>query len=350
MSGERAMLLQSLSRTISDYRFDEVTAMTPDHIERWLSQFDVKDQPVILHEMDFTMKNFYISRQQAKHYIYEFIKKLIGSTNPEIVLSHTRFLPANQSGRSQEAMLTLVDEILLENYGFTAASIVPYNVQNYIYMDDAIYTGNKIRYSLEKTLSLKRDNTGVEKILIIYVIAAHNSGSKYAISHIRKAYKQFNIKFFTNLVIEDNRSSSANIEILWPDLIRGNLLVDSYASNIYTSHGRKLDIYEIFRPTGHILQEQLFSSPQARKVVERAFLTKGIELIKDNQSKASSIRPLGFMKLASLGFGTLFVTYRNIANNCPLVLWWGDTTYSVTHPFGKWYPLFPRRTNGNAIM
>src|SRR5450755_4549701 len=56
-------------------------------------------------------------------------------------------------------------------------------------------------------------------------------------------------------------------------------------------------------------------------------------------------RVLGFMKLISLGFGTFFVTYRNISNNCPLVLWWGDPSYPSTHPLGKWYPLFPRRTN-----
>ena len=57
------------------------------------------------------------------------------------------------------------------------------------------------------------------------------------------------------------------------------------------------------------------------------------------------MRPLGFMKLVSLGFGTFFVTYRNIANNCPLVLWWGDPDFPMTHPIGIWYPLFPRRRN-----
>ncbi len=99
-----------------------------------------------------------------------------------------------------------------------------------------------------------------------------------------------------------------------------------------------------------ILQEKLFSSSQARKIVEKTFLTKGLELIQNNQYQASSIRPLGFMKLASLGFGTFFVTYRNTANNCPLVLWWGDPSYPVTHPLGRWYPLFPRKTNNNGIL
>lgn len=167
---------------------------------------------------------------------------------------------------------------------------------------------------------------------------------------IKEVYNNINIKLLANLLIRDNRTSDSDIEIAWPKLITRNSLVNSYVSSMYTLSGRKLEAHEVFRPPEFLVQEKLFSSPQAREIVERSFLIKGIELIKDNQYKAPSIRPLGFMKLTSLGFGTFFITYRNIANNCPLVLWWGDTTYSATHPLGRWYPLFPRKTNGNAIM
>lgn len=350
MSGERVMLLQSLSKTIFDYRFNEITSMTPDHIEHWLSQFEVRDQSVILHEIDFIMKKFYVSQKQTQRYVHEFIKKLIGSENPKDVLSHTYFLHTNQSGNSQEAMLAIADEIIRENYGFSIVSVDIHDVCNYVYIDDAIYTGNKARYSLEESLSFLRHNAGAGKNLIIYVLAAHTFGSNYAIQRIKKVYSRINIKIFANLVIHDDHASYSNIEIAWPELITRNSLVDSYVSSMYALSGRKLEAYEVFRPSELILQEKLFSSAQARKIVERAFLVKGIELIKDNQRKAPSIRPLGFMKLASLGFGTFFITYRNIANNCPLVLWWGDTTYPTTHPFGRWYPLFPRKTNGNAII
>ncbi len=350
MGDERAKLLQSLSKTIYDYRFSEVAFMTPEHIENWLCQFEVRDQPVILHEMNFIMKKFYISQQRAKRYVYEFIKTLVGSENPKEVLSRTYFLHKNQSGNSQEAMLALADEIILENYGFSIASVDIHDARNYVYIDDAIYTGNKLYYGVNDVLSILKNNTNLDKKLIIYVIAAHRSGSNYALERIKRSHNNIEIKLLANLIIDDNRKFNADIEIIWPELIRGDDLIEFYTSNMYTASGRKLETHEIFRPSGHILQERMFSSSQARKTVERAFLVKGIELIKGNQYPAPSIRPLGFMKLTSLGFGTLFVTYRNIANNCPLVLWWGDTTYPVTHPLGKWYPLFPRKTNGNAIM
>jgi hypothetical protein len=57
---------------------------------------------------------------------------------------------------------------------------------------------------------------------------------------------------------------------------------------------------------------------------------------------------MGFEYFESLGFGSVFITYRNIANNCPLVLWWGDTNYHPSHPFSKWYPLFPRKGNESS--
>jgi hypothetical protein len=46
------------------------------------------------------------------------------------------------------------------------------------------------------------------------------------------------------------------------------------------------------------------------------------------------------MKLETLGFGSLIVTFRNCPNNAPLAFW-------VDSP---WYPLFPRTTNSNAWM
>jgi hypothetical protein len=55
------------------------------------------------------------------------------------------------------------------------------------------------------------------------------------------------------------------------------------------------------------------------------------------------MRPLGYDYLKSLGFGAILVTYRNIANNCPLALWWGDP--NKAYPLNAWYPLFPRIVN-----
>ncbi len=349
MDMQKTALLASLSQTISDYSANQSISMTPDHIEKWLSQFDREDQPIILHEMDFIMKRYYFSRKRTKHCVQSFIQTLIGSEKPEEILPHIKFLHTHQSGNSQQAMLDLVDEILLEKYNLTLADSDTKNIKNYVYMDDAIYTGNKIRYDnvLQSTHSslVTSYNT-----LTIYVIASHSFGARYASNHIKSSYYKFSAKLYTSFTIEDARISRPHIEVAWPEYIENNALIDAYSSCLSTSSGRKLANSQIFRYATNTFQERLFSSVHARKVVEQAFLVKGIELIQNNASKAPSIRPLGFMKLASLGFGTFFVTYRNIANNCPLVLWWGNPNYSANHPLGKWYPLFYRQTNEDGIL
>lgn len=46
------------------------------------------------------------------------------------------------------------------------------------------------------------------------------------------------------------------------------------------------------------------------------------------------------MKLVTLGFGSLIVTFSNCPNNAPLAFW-------VDSP---WYPLFPRATNSDTSL
>lgn len=129
-------------------------------------------------------------------------------------------------------------------------------------------------------------------------------------------------------------------------MFTGDAVVDAYVSHLRESLAKKnwLD-RDLFRPLRTPQEECVFSSIEARVKVERAFLKAGAHIITGNKQAAESVRPLGFEVIGSLGFGTFYVTYRNISNNCPLVLWWGEPGTPAFLPLGKWYPLFPRRTN-----
>src|SRR5450755_1408391 len=345
------ILLQSLAKTITDYRENELFPITPAHVEKWLKQFDVEDQPIILAEVASIMKRFYFSKAHIKAHIRHFLKDtLIGSQDPGKLLPHVSFLRIQQVGSSQEAMLDLVDEILQEEYGLTITMTGTEDIQAYIYIDDAIYTGNRLRYDLtdgSSTVGWFSNCSASNCTLIIYTVAAHKEGLAYVSNMLRlpAQKRRISIQFSSSLLIENARSIGKSIEVLWPQKGLADPIVESYVANLYTPAGRKIEANERFRSNTDIGAEKLFSSPDNRRVVENAFLSKGIQLVKASQNPAPSIRPLGFMKLISLGFGTFFVTYRNISNNCPLVLWWGDPSYPSTHPLGKWYPLFPRRTN-----
>src|SRR5262249_19169147 len=118
----------------------------------------------------------------------------------------------------------------------------------------------------------------------------------------------------------------------WPRELTGDELVDEYIRGLRERCEGKTFRPRIFRPDGVPRKERFFSSADGRAVVERAFLRAGANIVSWSQQQKAEIRPLGYEKLESLGFGALFVSYRNIPNNCPLALWWGDPDSPPEHP------------------
>lgn len=353
-SSHRIALLQSLTDTIADYRQGEIPAITPAHVEKWLNQFDASDQPIILSEIDAFMKRYYFSRTRVKECLRLFLKeKVIGNKLPWAVLPHVHFLNVQREGSSQGAMLQIVNEILLEDYDYNIWSDTR-RAHTFVYIDDGLFTGNRLRYDLTEGIDTPAwiPKEGLSNCrLMIYTIVGHMFGINYALRYVSQMAnkKGMIVNRDHALLIDNTRSQNSNVEFLWPEVISGDSYVDLYIANLRAAlMQRSWPDHNLFRPKGVPFQERFFSSPKARSIVERAFLQKGARIVSASQRPAESVRPLGFEKIGSLGFGTFFVTYRNIANNCPLVLWWGDPDYPTTHPLGMWYPLFPRRTNSQS--
>ncbi|WP_439331430.1 phosphoribosyltransferase-like protein [Pseudomonas aeruginosa] len=105
---------------------------------------------------------------------------------------------------------------------------------------------------------------------------------------------------------------------------------------IYSKHAICAD-HENSRGSGEL---KIFSSEQARNLIEQEFLTKGVLIRERCPNLGIRQRPLGNSVLETLGFGATFVSYRNCPNNAPLVFWVGD----------PWYPLFPRFTNTDSAI
>ena len=343
MDNNRASLLQSLATIIADYRHNEITSISPEHVERWLTQFDKSDQQTILIEMNFIMRKFYFSRIRMKKCLHKFLKEgVIATGNPRTLLPHVHFIKNQQKGSSQRVMLNLIDEILHEEYDYSLAQCGTSNIGLYVHVDDSIYTGNRLRYDLtsgEDAPSWITNKAPLNCTLLIYATAIHKDGYTYVERYIQQEAKSkgIHVRWGYSLLINNGRISDNSIEALWPEDTLHDQQVNTYVSNLQTRlEQQNWPTHNLFRYSSVASQETLFSSLEARRIVERAFLKKGIDIITACRTIAPSMRPLGFIKVSSLGFGTFFVTYRNIANNCPLVLWWS---------VGNWYPLFPRKTN-----
>lgn len=340
--GDIAEYCESIAQTVSDYRPEEPRRITPDRVKSWIRQFDPEDQLVILQEIDRILKRFYFSRERVKTSLRNFIRtNLIGEEEPSSVLQRTHFLQVQRQGSSQRDLVEIVDEILQNDYGIALNACGLGQPEIFVYIDEAVLTGNRLRYDLTPGETRPGNDPSPawittraprNCILKIFVLAAHTRGTNYAMGYVRAAAgaKGISVSIHSAMCVPNARDSQCtSLDCLWPQRVVGASEVDEYISRVERETGWNVT----FRPPGTPKRETLFSTAVARDKVERAFLMKGLELVATTEKE--SMRPLGWEKLASLGFGTFFVTYRNIPNNAPLVLWWPGG--------GRWSPLFQRR-------
>lgn len=150
---ERQNLLESIASTAADYRAGDLTVISPEHVNRWIKQFDVAVQIPILREMDYTLKSTYFSLSRVIAFLRELLQtKNLAGTDPCTFWRGVQFLDIQGDGNSQTDMLALFDEVLQEKCSFgieqsDRASTV------YVYLDDAIFTGNRVRRDLEKWIA-----------------------------------------------------------------------------------------------------------------------------------------------------------------------------------------------------
>ncbi|WP_029452577.1 phosphoribosyltransferase-like protein [Clostridium algidicarnis] len=344
---KREYLIKSIFETIKDYKMPSESYMSCDHIERWVYQFEKDDQDIILQEMDGILKRFYLSREAVKERIKSVLtSNVIFGDNPINRIRNTTFLSIQTRGSSQKDLLEIVDEVLEEEYNLSIESCSSEDF--YFYIDDCIFTGNKFVYDLLTWINKNKFNQGSK--LFSYHIALHKSGWSYAYKRIKSEAdtKGLEIEGWRHMCINDIKEDNSSIEVLWP-LKCEDCFVEDYHNKVIEICKTNRWNDKLFRNPSTTINEVLFTSDKARNIVEKAFLKVGAKLVMSAESPAQSMRPLGFQKLESLGFGSFFITYRNIANNCPLALWYGNPTYEGNHPFRMWYPLFPRMTQGNGV-
>lgn len=330
---ERANLLESISATIQDYRVGEIAKPTPNHVDRWIMQFNESVQLPILCELDYVLKTTYYSREKVLSFMKKLLKKKDGSCNCD-VWRKINFLRIQQHGQSQTELLAIFDKIIESKCGFNTEACGAAD-GSFLYFDDALFSGSRIGNDLD--LWIEQMAPSAASLLVI-VIAAHRSGQylldKRLQQKISLVGKKIEVEYLAEKWIENRKTYKRNAEILWPSELPEDEQLSAY-----------LELPNKFpfepRPLGGNLGP--FSSEEGRQVLEQELTLAGIRIRGFCQNPKDIMRPLGFSPFG-LGFGTMIVTFRNCPNNCPLALWWGDPDDSNNSSLSRWYPLFPRKT------
>ncbi|MBB6019066.1 hypothetical protein HNR77_000123 [Paenibacillus sp. JGP012] len=330
---------------ISDYREGEIAIIDEEHVERWLWQFTSTDRLIIAREMAHIVSNFYLTKSETKTIIKTILqeKELFGDLKN--APQKTKFLNIQQNGRSQIELLDLVNEILVEDYN-TSLDDLGSTPNRYIYFDDCLFSGKRLFTDIRHWVEENKELDVELQIIYIACYSRNYFSTKKRIEELTKD-TQIKVKYFEWVEFYNyHKETLQKYECCWAgEPGTHNEDLQNYIAELHRQCESKNRGPRLFRGESIGFEETIFTSLEGRNVVEQAFLEHGSAIVRLSRNNNLLMRPLGFESYESLGFGAMFITYRNIANNCPLVLWWGDTTYPPSHPFSKWHPLFPRRIN-----
>lgn len=317
---ERSDRSAAIAGVIRDYRAGEIAEPTPDHVERWISQFDQAVQVPMLRELDFVLRRTYVSRARAQEMLSS-----IARNYPCDFWRDAHILSIQQNGHSQAEMRELLLPILREQCG-AGISYQGSPGGTFVYLDDAIFTGNR---AIEDLARWTQGPAPAKATLHIIAFAIYRGGD-YWIDQNAARWKSgkeiaHSYRRFRRFSFENRRSYRNQSDVLWP------------TAEVYSAEG--------FEPRYPVAgSSRIFSSEEGRQLLEREFFNAGRKIQGFASNPSSVLKPLGFYQF-NPGFGALFVTYRNCPNNCPLALWYGEPErYPPSHPLGRWYPLFSRKT------
>lgn len=335
----RDHLLAAIAKTISTYRFGELPVATAEHVERWINQFTPVNQFIMLQEMNHMLGKFFLTKDWFVCYLRQVLRNIgIAGNSPAVYWKNANILCIQIHGDSQKEFLDILRLCLLEEFNISLDECGS-DGGDYIYLDDVIFSGNRIGNDLEAWI--REEAPDVASIQVI-VAASHTYG-QFALEKrlqqvITETGKNVRIQYWRYGNIE-NRSYYKNIsELLWPASIPNEQHVENYLA-IPTRFPFVPRIMNNFKGP--------FSSVEGRNILEQEFLIAGAKIISKSESPKMVMRPLGYSPFG-VGFGSLIVTYRNCPNNCPLAIWWGDP--EVTSGPLNWYPLLPRRTYSTALF
>ena len=349
-------LIAEVLDQIKDYRADELLSnvkMTSNRIKRWIEQFDEDDRAFILTELKHIFSKRYCSKDSVKKFIKAVVDKLTKDlgykSTPELLLM-TVFLDLQPKGKSQKIMLKLLTELLAENYQFKIQDCGTVQKKYFVYIDDILCTGNTLiqdikewsgnEYAAGKTnLEAIKDKSGELIFAYIFIHEKNYQKKKAEMRHKIDAVISANHKMYRLKEIQNNGESiSSSLDFVFPVATEEEQIIE-YKEEIIAEvdeHTKKYNSTspnEFFRTSGRPKEEKLFTSPENRDRFETILLKKGIYILKRSNTKKKNMRALGFSlpSQKSFGFGTLCFTWRNIANNTPLVFWYAG---------GGFYPLF----------
>jgi hypothetical protein len=181
----RASLLVSIATTIADYRAGEIAPLTSEHVDKWVHQFTESVQIPLLSELDHVLKKTYFSRDFVKEFLDNLLlNNSLAGVKPCEFWKRASLLEIQQNGQSQSDMLDLFKESLRECCNIVNSRAT--SSDQYIYLDDALFSGSRIGNDLEAWISTDAPRKAEVHIICI---ATHKLGEWQCQSGLSRTHR-----------------------------------------------------------------------------------------------------------------------------------------------------------------
>jgi hypothetical protein len=339
-------LITDIQRILEDYRAGEKrdVQVTTEGITIWIKQFERDVRLTILTELKHILKSRYFSKSRAQTQLAKLIEVLTRDFNynsEKEFLEHAVFLDLQDIGKSQKAMLELLESIIQEKYGMQLKDCGSKSKRFSVYIDDVLCSGLTLKQNIEswskkefqagKTNQVAVEDGSTELILMYFFLHEKNWRKKKS-EFKRNLSKNFsdNINVYRVVEISNQVEDASPLDLLYPVEDNQPQIVIDYKDMVvkhvdeYTEKNHYVSPEEFYRPSDRPKKESLFTSPENRIIVENEFLRKGVEILNSSNANNKQIRALGYSlpSQKNFGFGALCFTWRNIPNNTPLVFWY----------------------------
>ena len=360
MRNEMIESASKIAECLSDYEKSQITTAS---VMSWAIQFG-KDAQFMLEETAHFIDKIYFSKSKVKEILEKWILELREDFDSwDSFLKDVLFINTQKGKdgeeKSQNVLYHIISDIIKDKKGKASDDYKNENETKkvYVYADDILASGKTLREGVTDSI---KNYKCQDKRYCCWIICCHSiQMTKTLNSIVKEVTGEFaDSDFKSNLennfqceyMIENgSRNGGKNdymnqlfncIEPLDSDLSR-----EVMSSNeMFGSVDSSVDDPVHLLTDSEIGEERFFTNYENRKRYTELILKASNMLLeefleefrKKNSKKGyKEYKPLGITNASdkSLGLGTLFITWRNIPNNCPYAFW-GD--------INGWKPLCPR--------
>ena len=224
-------LCASVAKLVADYRSGEIATIDAQHVERWINQFDEAVRKPILTELVHVFGKTYFTKTNVVHFLDAVLTKteLTGADHCAFWKA-TKFLDIQGGGNSQREMLALFGKQLNRKCGFGIDECGK-NPERFVYVDDVLFTGNRIRNDLVPWIN---NDAPASADVYIITIGLHSGGQYYAKGRIaaaaQAAGRTIKMHWWRSVEVEDRKSETDVSDVLRPTKIPEDELTKAYVA------------------------------------------------------------------------------------------------------------------------